>query len=85
MLSEINHGRRRHRDGITYPLRELTKGKKITENNLLEIKKLLESSNLPMTEIAEQYHVRVETIRNINKGKQRHHQDWQYPLRKENK
>lgn len=73
MLSEINHGKRRHIDGVNYPLRELTKGKKITENNLLEIKELLEHSNLPMTQIAQQYHVTVAAIRAINKGKSRFH------------
>lgn len=75
MLSEINHGKRRHIDGVHYPLRELTKGKKLTENNLLEIKELLEHSNLPMTQIAQQYNVVVGTIRKINKGKNRHHDD----------
>lgn len=85
MLSEINHGKRRHIDNVKYPLRELTKGKKLTENNLLEIKELLEHSDLPMTQIAQQYNVVVETIRKINKGKRRYHNDWNYPLRKENK
>lgn len=75
MLSEINHGKRRHVDGINYPLRELTKGKKLTENNLLEIKELLEHSDLPMTEIAKQYNINVSTIRKINKGKHRYHND----------
>ena len=85
MLSEINHGKRRHIDNVKYPLRELTKGRKLTENNLLEIKELLEHSDLPMTQIAQQYNVVVETIRKINKGKRRYHNDWNYPLRKENK
>lgn len=75
MLSEINHGKRRHIDNVKYPLREFTQGKKLTENNLLEIKELLEHSDLPMTQIAQQYNVVVETIRKINKGKRRYHND----------
>lgn len=75
MLSEINHGKRRHIDNVKYPLRELTKGRKLTENNLLEIKELLEHSDLPMTQIAQQYNVVVETIRKINKGKNHYHND----------
>ena len=85
MLSEINHGKRRKRDFEQYPLRELTKGKKITSSQLQEIKDLLENSTLPMTEIAIQYRVSAETIRNINKGKRQHNESWSYPLRKENK
>ena len=85
MLSEINHGKRRKRDFEQYPLRELTKGKKITSSQLQEIKDLLENSTLPMTEIAIQYGVSAETIRSINKGKRQHNESWNYPLRKENK
>ena len=85
MLSEINHGKRRKRDFERYPLRELTKGKKITSSQLQEIKDLLENSTLPMTEIAVRYGVSAATIRNINKGKRQHNESWNYPLRKENK
>lgn len=75
MLSEINHGHRRKKDQETYPLRELTKGKKLTEKNLIEIKTLLETSDLPMTQIASQYGVCVGTIRAINKGKRQFHDE----------
>lgn len=85
MLSEINHGKRRKRSDETYPLRELTRGKKITNTQLIEIKNLLENSNLPMTQIAKQYGVVVETIRSINKGTRNQQENWEYPLRKENK
>lgn len=85
MLSEINHGHRRKKDKETYPLRELTKGKKLTQKALSEIKTLLETSDLPMTQIAAQYGVCVATIRAINQGKRQFHEEWQYPLRKENR
>ena len=75
MLSEINHGKRRHIDNENYPLRELTKGKKISNQDLIVIKELLESSTLPMAEIARQYNVTSETIRGINKGKCRRNDD----------
>ena len=74
MLSEINHGKRRRKDFEQYPLRELTKGRKITSSQLEEIKDLLENSKLPMTEIAVQYGVSVETIRSINKGKRQYNE-----------
>lgn len=74
MLSEINHGKRRKKDFEQYPLRELTKGRKITSSQLEEIKDLLENSKLPMTEIAVQYGVSVETIRSINKGKRQYNE-----------
>ena len=73
MLSEINHGHRRKKDNLTYPLRELTRGQKISYQDLIEIKTLLETSTLPMTQIAKQYNVTVNTIRSINQGK-RHYQ-----------
>lgn len=85
MLSEINHGRRRKKDTETYPLRELTRGQKIGYQQLLEIKNLLINTSIPMTKIATMYNVRVETIREINKGKARHQEEWDYPLRKERK
>ena len=85
MLSEINHGRRRHIDNENYPLRELTAGKKISNEDLINIKELLEFSTLPMTEIAKQYNVTTGTIRNINRGRARHNDNWNYPLRKVNK
>lgn len=85
MLSEINHGKRRKKDFEQYPLRELTKGRKITSLQLEEIKDLLENSKLPMTEIAVQYGVSVETIRSINKGKRQYNESWNYPLRRKNK
>lgn len=85
MLSEINHGKRRKKDSEQYPLRELTKGKKITSLQLQEIKDLLENSTLPMTQIAVQYGVTADTIRHINRGKLRYNESWNYPLRKERK
>lgn len=75
MLSEINHGTRRKRDNETYPLRELTRGQKINSKQLLEIKNLLESTTIPMTEIARQYNVSSATIRAINKGTRQNKKD----------
>ena len=72
MLSEINHRKRRHVDNENYPLGELTKGKKISNQDLIITKELLESSTLSMAEIARQYNVTSATIRGINKGISRH-------------
>lgn len=81
MLSEINTGKRRKRDNEIYPLRELTQGRILTHQQVLEIVDLLKNDFISNTEIAKRYNVSAATIQAINNGKRSRLQNEQYPLR----
>lgn len=81
MLSEINTGKRRKRDNEVYPLRELTQGRILTQQQVLEIVDLLKNDFISNTEIAKRYNVSAATIQAINNGKRSRLQNEQYPLR----
>ena len=66
MLSEINTGKRRKRDNEVYPLRELTQGRILTQQQVLEIVDLLKNDFISNTEIAKRYNVSAATIQAIN-------------------
>lgn len=46
-----------------------------------DIKKLLKSTDLPMTEIAKKFNVSPKTVRNINQGTTYHDKNLVYPIR----
>ena len=84
MLSEINHGRRRKQDNEKYPLRELTRGKKLTSAQINEIISILKYDFIPNSEIAKKFNVSPAVIQLINNGRRNYHYDnIDYPIRKE--
>lgn len=58
---------------------------KISQEQLEEIFNLLENSTLTQKEIAEKYHVGMDTISDINYGNSRHQSNRSYPIRSKNK
>lgn len=84
MLSEINHGTRRKQDNETYPLRELTRNKKLTQAQINEVINLLKYDFRSNTLIAKQFNVSPSIIQYINNGVKNYHYDnIDYPIRKE--
>lgn len=83
MLSEINTGKRRKRDNESYPLRELTRGKQLTQNQINEIINLLKYDFISSVDIAEKYNVQPTLIQYINNGARNYRYDnIDYPIRK---
>lgn len=86
MINGINQGYDYFHEKEDYPLRKVPNTSKLgKEEILLIIKKLLEENILSMQEIAEMFGVQRNAISHINLGKSHYHEDWNYPLRKENK
>lgn len=78
-ISAINHGKYYFDENETYPLFKYYNND--SETNY--IKKLLISSNKPMTEIAEETGMAYSTIKKINSGALQYDPSQSYPLRKE--
>lgn len=86
-IYNINIGERRFREDINYPIRPKntvgTKGIIFSQEQVLEIHKLLAETKISMNKIADKFHCHKKTISNINQGtKQCYHLDgWSYPIR----
>lgn len=81
-LYNLNIGLRRRDDNLKYPLRNeeyLTKGQKLTENEVKEIKELLKESKMPIKEIEQIYN--CKSISGINAGRLFFDKNEDYPLR----
>ena len=84
MLSEINHGTRRKQDNRNYPLRELTRGKQLTQVQINEIINILKYDFISNKDIAKQFNVSPTLIQYINNGTRNYHyNNIEYPIRKE--
>ena len=80
-ISEINTGKRRRDNIHNYPINEKTCGKKLDQEEVLEIIELLKQSNLSNKEIGLQYNIGEGTIEKINKGKGYKQDNIEYPIR----
>ena len=80
-ISEINTGKRRKDSYHTYPINNMTCGRKLTIEQVMEIIELLKTTKIPNQQIGAQYNVDEGTIQNINLGKRYYQKDIQYPIR----
>lgn len=81
-LYNINIGARRRQPNVTYPIRRedsFTKGRRLSDKELLEIHDLLKYTTIPMNEIAKMYN--TQNISAINLGRQHRVEGCSYPLR----
>lgn len=85
-IRKINFGEIHHQIGIDYPIRKYKNSGKplFTYEQILEITKLLTTTNLSLREIARKYNVNHSSIININSGKSKRYRlpNYTYPLRK---
>lgn len=82
-LYNLNHGLRRRRENLTYPLRNenyLTRGQKLTLEETKQIKDILKNTRIPMREIEEIYN--CTSVAGINMGRIFKDENEKYPLRK---
>lgn len=83
----INTGKRRKRDNISYPIRPNnvagTRGLKFTPEQNIEIHNLLLNTHKEFKEIAQMYNCDAATISRINKGSTKSYrlENYVYPLR----
>ena len=81
-ISNINNGKIRHDNSLTYPLNKMTKGRKITDEMLESIMKDLLGKET-MKVIGERYGVTSSAIGKINNGEYKYQdQTIIYPIRK---
>ncbi len=79
----INLGIRRFRKDETYPIRDesfLTRGQKLTKQDVEEIRDILKNTTIPISEIKKMYN--CSTISLINSGVEHCSDEWEYPIRK---
>lgn len=77
-ISAVNHGLYYRDENETYPLYKYYNN----ESEVQNIKNLLKTSSLPMTEIAKQTGMAYSTIKKINSGDLQFDENDSYPLRK---
>lgn len=80
-ISEINTGKRRRDNIHTYPINEMTCGRKLNSFQVQEIISLLRTSNKTNQEIGLMYNVSEGVISMINSGKRYHQNNMTYPIR----
>lgn len=80
-ISEINTGKRRRDNTHTYPINEMTCGRKLNSVQVQEIISLLRTSNKTNQEIGFIYNVSEGVINMINTGKRYHQDNTTYPIR----
>lgn len=80
-ISEINTGKRRKDNIHTYPINEMTCGRKLNHVQVQEIISLLKTSNKTNQEIGSRYNVFEGVINMINNGKRYHQDNVAYPIR----
>lgn len=82
-ISGINTGSKRRREGQSYPITTMTKGRKINDEQVLEIITLLKETSLTYSEIGFKYGVSDGAIGKINRGLLKYlPKDEKYPIRK---
>lgn len=80
-ISEINTGKRHHDINENYPLNNMTCGRKLTKEQVIDIIELLKNSNMSQSSIAEIFRVSQTTIGNINRGLRYKMDNICYPIR----
>ena len=80
-ISEINTGKRRRDKNRTYPINEMTRGRKINSKQLQEIIWLLQTTNMTCVEIGQKYNVSGAAIQRINDGSNQRQEGITYPIR----
>lgn len=81
-ISEINTGKRRRDRNRTYPINEMTRGRKINSKELQEIIELLKTTQITCAEIGKKYNVSSGAIQRINNGSVQRKSNIDYPIRK---
>ena len=82
-ISEINTGKRHFDENREYPINPQTCGRKLTEEDIFIILRLLGQGELRISEIAIQFGVSDTVIRRINRGESYRQEGKSYPIRKE--
>lgn len=80
-ISEINTGKRRKDKNRTYPINEMTRGRKINSQQLQEIIQLLQTTQMTCAEIGQRYNVSGAAIQSINEGVNQRQENITYPIR----
>ena len=86
-IYNINTGKRRKREDISYPIRESnikgTRGLKLSPDECREVHRLLQDTELSYEELAEQFNCNRSTISNINRGQTKSYRldNYNYPIR----
>lgn len=80
-ISEINTGKRRRDRNRTYPINEMTRGRKINSEQLQEIICLLQNTDMTCAEIGQKYNVSGTEIQKINYGSIQRQEGITYPIR----
>ena len=80
-ISEINTGKRRRDRNRTYPINEMTRGRKINSEQLQEIICLLQNTDMTCAEIGQKYNVSGTAIQKINYGSIQRQAGITYPIR----
>ena len=86
-IYNINTGKRRKREDISYPIRESntkgTRGLKLSPDECRKVHHLLQNTRLSYEELAEHFNCTKNTISNINRGQTKSYRlnDYNYPIR----
>ena len=81
LISEINTGKRRRDRNRTYPINEMTRGRKINSEQLQKIICLLQNTDMTCAEIGQKYNVSGAAIQKINDGSNQRQEGITYPIR----
>ena len=84
IIADINHGYSHKQENENYPIRIKRGSQKLTQEQVREIKKYLETSLISHKELADKYGVSKGTIYHINTGRT-FKEERNYPIRKEHK
>lgn len=84
IIADINHGYSHKQENENYPIRIKRGSQKLTQEQVREIKKYLETSLISYKELADKYGVSKGTIYHINTGRT-FKEERSYPIRKEHK
>ena len=84
IIADINHGYTHKQENENYPIRVKRGSQKLTQEQVREIKKYLETTLISYKELANKYGVSKGTIYHINTGRTLK-EERNYPIRKEHK
>lgn len=86
VIQAINIGKNYHQNNISYPIKtqRVISGKRKTlkEDDLILLIKDIINTNIPFSKLSQKYGISTSTIYNINNGKTRKKENYEYPLRK---
>ncbi len=85
IIGDINQGTTHIIPNLQYPLRKRTGIQKLTQEQVIEIKKLLKTTNKSYTEIATMFNVTKGNISQINAGRTFKDKNEVYPIRRNSK